>query len=273
MQEVAEVRHDLEDTRVEQPTVLVGRRHDAAVVVAMELQQGRCNVRLGLAHAIEERSERAQDRAVVLERCGEAALETGVQLVTARGVEREARRPSAPQAIDQRELASAHEIVRSWELEQAHVPALLPLLRVGERAYEGGRVRNRERDRATHVRRRGGAHGVGDLASPVVADEVNLVAEAIDQGEGVGGEGVEVVGTDDRRGGVAAQPWRDDAVGLGKVLEERDGGRRVIGEAVEEEERARVDRAADERMNLAERQRERGAGQPLMRCVHKSDQL
>jgi hypothetical protein len=40
VQEVAEVRHDLEDTRVEQPTVLVGRRHDAAVVVAMELQQG-----------------------------------------------------------------------------------------------------------------------------------------------------------------------------------------------------------------------------------------
>jgi hypothetical protein len=45
-----------------------------------------------------------------------------------------------------------------------------------------------------------------------VADEVDLAAEAIDQGEGVGGEGVEVVGTDDRRGGVAAQPWRDDAV-------------------------------------------------------------
>lgn len=119
----------------------------------------------------------------------------------------------------------------------------------------------------------GGAHGVGDHAAPVVADEVDLAAEVIDQGEGVGGEGVEVVGTDDRRGGVAAQPWRDDAVGLGEVLEERDGGRRVIGEAVEEEERARVDRAADERVNLAERQRERGAGQPLMRCVHKSDQL
>ena len=31
-------------------------------------------------------------------------------------------------------------------------------------------------------------------------------------------------------------------------------------------------RATDERVNLAERQRERGAGQPLMRCVHKSDQ-
>src|SRR4029453_12230779 len=191
-----------------------------------------------------------------LERCGEAALETGVQLVTARGVEREARRPSAPQAIDQREVASAHEIVRSWELEQAHIPALLPLLRVGERAYEGGRVRNRERDRATHVRQRGGAHGVGDLAAPVVADDVNLAAEAIDQGEGGGGEGGEVVGTDDRRGGVAAQPWRDDAVGLGEALEERDGGRRVIGEAVEEEERGRVDRAADGRGNLAGGQRE-----------------
>src|SRR5438552_17400350 len=74
------------------------------------------------------------NRAVVLERCGEAALETGVELVTARGVEREARRPGAPQAIDHRELASAHEIVGSWELEQAHIPALLPLLRVGERA-------------------------------------------------------------------------------------------------------------------------------------------
>ena len=49
--------------------------------------------------------------------------------------------------------------------------------------------------------------------------------------------------------------------GLGEVLEERDGGRRVIGEAVEEEERARVDRAAAERVYLAERQRERGAGQ------------
>jgi hypothetical protein len=48
-------------------------------------------------------------------------------------------------------------------------------------------------------------------------------------------------------------------VGLGEVLEERDGGRRAIGEVVEEEERARVDRAADERVNLAERQRERGA--------------
>jgi hypothetical protein len=267
MQEVTEVRHDLEDTRVEQSTVLVGRRHDAAVVAAMELQQGCCNVRLGLAHAIEERREWAHDRAVVLERCGQAALETGVQLVTARGVEREARRPSAPQAIDQRELASAHEIVRSWELEQAHVPALLPLLRVGERAYEGGRVRNRERDRATHVRRRGGAHGVGDLASPVVADEVNLAAEAIDQGEGIGGEGVEVVGTDDRRGGVAAQPWRDDAVCLGEVLEEWDGGRRVIREAVEEEKRTGADRTADERVNLAERQRERGADQLLMQCA------
>jgi hypothetical protein len=144
---------------------------------------------------------------------------------------------------------------------------------VGERAQEGGRVWDRERDRATDVRRRGGAHGVGDLAAPVVADEVNLAAEAIDQGEGVGGEGVEVVGTDDRRGGVAAQPWRDNAVGLGEVLEKRDSGRRVIGEAVQEEERARVDRAADERVNLADRQRERGAGQPLMRCVHKSDQL
>src|SRR5690349_17256113 len=43
--------------------------------------------------------------------------------------------------------------------------------------------------------------------------------------------------------------------------------------SVEEEQRARVDRAADEGVNLAERQRERGAGQPLMRCVHKSDQL
>jgi hypothetical protein len=50
-------------------------------------------------------------------------------------------------------------------------------------------------------------------------------------------------------------------------------GRRVIREAVEEEERARVDRAADERVNLAERQRELGAGQPLMRCFHKLDQL
>src|SRR5438093_9521236 len=125
--------------------------------------------------------------------------------------------------------------------------------RVGERVYEGGRVRNRERDRATDVRRRGGAHGVGDHAAPVVADEVDLAAEAIDQGEGVGGEGVEVVGTADGRGSVAAQPWRDDAVGLGKVLEERDGGRRVVGEAVEEEERARGDRAAEERVNLSER--------------------
>jgi len=61
-----------------------------------------------------------------------------------------------------------------------------------------------------------------------VADEVNLVAEAIDQGEGVGGEGVEVVGTDDRRGGVAAQPWRDDAVGFGEVLE--GTGRRSAGD-------------------------------------------
>ncbi len=66
MQEVTEVRHDLEDTRVEQSTVLVGRRHDAAIVVAMELQQGCCNVRIGLAHAIDERRERAHDRAVVL---------------------------------------------------------------------------------------------------------------------------------------------------------------------------------------------------------------
>src|SRR5213595_2776160 len=73
--------------------------------------------------------ERAHDRAVVLERCGEAALETGVQLVTARGVEREARRPGAPQAIDHRELASAHEIVGSWELEHGHIPAFLALLR------------------------------------------------------------------------------------------------------------------------------------------------
>jgi len=134
-------------------------------------------------------------------------------------------------------------------------------------------VRDRERDRATDVRRRGSAHGVSDRAAPVVANQVNLAAEAIDQGDGVGGEGFEVVGTNDRRGGVAAQPWRDDAVGLGKVLEERDGGRRVIGEAVEEEERARVDRAADERVNLAERQRERAVGQPLMQSVHKSDQL
>ncbi len=62
-------------------------------------------------------------------------------------------------------------------------------------------------------------------------------------------------------------------MGLGEVIEERDGGRRVIGEAVEEEDLARIDRAADERVNLAERQRERGAGQPLMRCIHKSDQL
>ena len=45
-----------------------------------------------------------------------------------------------------------------------------------------------------------------------------------------------------------------------------------IDDAVEKEQRARVDRAADERVNLAERQRERGAGQPLTRCVHKSDQ-
>ena len=47
----------------------------------------------------------------------------------------------------------------------------------------------------------------------------------------------------------------------------------MIGEAVEEEQRARIDRAADERVNLAERQRERGADQPLMRCVHKLDHL
>ena len=40
----------------------------------------------------------------------------------------------------------------------------------------------------------------------------------------------------------------------------RFGGRRVIGKAVEEEERARVDHAADERVNFTERQRERGAG-------------
>src|SRR5207249_11119544 len=104
---------------------------------AMKLQQGCRNVRLGLAHAIEKRRERPQDRAVVLERCGEAALETGVQFVTARGVEREARRPGAPQAIDQGELATAEEIVGSRELEQGHVPTLLPLLRVGERAQEG----------------------------------------------------------------------------------------------------------------------------------------
>src|SRR5439155_25395236 len=37
VQEVAEVRHDLEDTRVEQSTVLAGRRHDAAGVAALEL--------------------------------------------------------------------------------------------------------------------------------------------------------------------------------------------------------------------------------------------
>src|SRR5213595_393456 len=97
--------------------------------------------------------ERAQDRTVVLERCGEAALETGVQLVTARGVEREARRPGAPQAVGQGELAATHEMVGSRELEQAHIPALLPLLRGGERAHEGCRVRDREPDRATDVRR------------------------------------------------------------------------------------------------------------------------
>ena len=60
-------------------------------------------------------------------------------------------------------------------------------------------------------------------------------------------------------------------MGLGEVLEERDGGRRVIGEAVEEEERARVDRAADERVNLAERQRERGAGEPRHQGVVPPD--
>ena len=49
-------------------------------------------------------------------------------------------------------------------------------------------MRDRERDGATDVRRRGGAHGVGDRADPVVADEVDLAAEAIDQGDGVGGE-------------------------------------------------------------------------------------
>jgi hypothetical protein len=102
----------------------------------MELQQGCCNVRLGLAQAIDERRERAHDRAVVLERCEEATLETGVQFVTPRGVEREVRGPGAPQAIDQGELASAHEISGSWELEQAHVPALPPLFRGGERAHE-----------------------------------------------------------------------------------------------------------------------------------------
>ena len=62
-------------------------------------------------------------------------------------------------------------------------------------------------------------------------------------------------------------------LGSHKWSEERDGGRQVIGEAMEEEERTRVDRAADERVNLTERQRERGAGQPVVRCVHKSDQL
>ena len=121
-------------------------------------------------------------------------------------------------------------------VEQAHIPALLPLLRGGERAQEGGRGRDRERDGATDVRRPGGADSVGDHAAPVVADEVDLAAEAIDQGEGVGGEGVEVVGTDDRREGVAAQPWRNDAVGLGEVLEE--GGVGVMGK-VEEETGAR----------------------------------
>src|SRR4030095_3917391 len=56
---------------------------------------------------------------------------------------------------------------------------------------------------------------------------------------------------------------------------ERETGRRSAGdrEAVEEEERTRVDRAADERVNLTERQRERGTGQLLMRCVHKPDEL
>jgi hypothetical protein len=44
------------------------------------------------------------------------------------------------------------------------------------------------------------------------------------------------------------------------VLEERDGGRRVIGEALEGEKCACLDRAADERVNFTERQRERGAG-------------
>jgi hypothetical protein len=44
---------------------------------------------------------------------------------------------------------------------------------------------------------------------------------------------------------------------------ERGTGRRSAGdrEAVEEKERTRVDRAADERVSLAERQQERGAGQ------------
>ena len=80
------------------------------------------------------------------------------QIVTAREVEREARRPGAPQAIDQARVSAAR-VSRSS-------------------------------------------------------------------------------GPDDRRVGVAAQPWRNDA-GLGEVLEERDSGRRVIGQAVEEEERAR----------------------------------
>src|SRR5918995_4457413 len=61
VQEVTEARHDLEDTLVEPPTVLIGRWHDAAVVAAMKLQQGCCNVRLGLTHAIDERRERATD--------------------------------------------------------------------------------------------------------------------------------------------------------------------------------------------------------------------
>ena len=54
---------------------------------------------------------------------------------------------------------------------------------------------------------------------------------------------------------------------------ERGTGRRSAGdrEAMEEEERTRVDRAANERVNLAERQQERGADQLLMRCAHKSD--
>jgi hypothetical protein len=83
----------------------------------------------------------------------------------------------------------------------------------------------------------------------------------------------QVVGTDDRRGRVAAAARarqrdgsRRGARGTGRPLA-GDRGNRGGREAG-----ARIDGVADERVNLAERQRERGADQPLMRSVHKSEQ-
>ena len=117
------------------------------------------------------------------------------------GVGSPARTPIPPQLADKSEIMSGNNPVRQpRDIEKPHVPRIFQLLwNTQTLSREASGMRYRHRNQALEPLRRSGRGCVGDRRSPVMPDQMRLIAaQLINDGDDIAGNGFNRVIT--RRG-------------------------------------------------------------------------